>query len=169
MKQLIYKIFVCLCLLCCTFVLQAQIIPQLKNWLAQEVQPRPAFNTQAFSKKALNKKEAIAAVMMLLEDEYHQQSIFLRPAWDQKLIILGTDSLKFDYKIFGTKPSDGRSLFISMHGGGNAPSRVNDQQWKNQIRLYTPSEGVYVAPRAPTDTWNLWHESHIDSLFDQLI
>jgi dienelactone hydrolase len=30
-------------------------------------------------------------------------------------------------------------------------------------------EGVYVAPRAPTNNWNLWHEGHIDPLFDRLI
>jgi hypothetical protein len=60
-------------------------------------------------------------------------------------------------------------LFISMHGGGNAPPEVNDQQWQNQQGLYEPIEGVYVAPRAPTDTWNLWHEGHIDGLFERLI
>jgi hypothetical protein len=58
---------------------------------------------------------------------------------------------------------------MSMHGGGGAPTRVNDQQWENQKRLYQPPEGVYVAPRAPTDNWNLWHEAHIDPLFDRLI
>ncbi|MBX3746918.1 MAG: hypothetical protein KF833_16530 [Verrucomicrobiae bacterium] len=26
-----------------------------------------------------------------------------------------------------------------------------------------------MAPRAPTDTWNLWHEAHIDPLFQSLI
>lgn len=26
-----------------------------------------------------------------------------------------------------------------------------------------------IAPRAPTDNWNLWHEAHIDALFDRLI
>jgi pimeloyl-ACP methyl ester carboxylesterase len=56
-----------------------------------------------------------------------------------------------------------------MHGGGGAPARVNDQQWTNQISLYKPAEGIYVAPRAPTDKWNLWHEAHIDPLFDRLI
>ncbi|MCA9148965.1 MAG: hypothetical protein KDA92_06700, partial [Planctomycetales bacterium] len=55
------------------------------------------------------------------------------------------------------------------HGGGNAPTRVNDRQWENQKGLYEPQEGVYLAPRAPTDTWNLWHEAHIDPLFDRLI
>ena len=72
-------------------------------------------------------------------------------------------------RTFGEPPADGHSLWISMHGGGGAPARVNDQQWQNQIRLYQPKEGIYVAPRAPTNSWNLWHEGHIDDLFDRLI
>jgi pimeloyl-ACP methyl ester carboxylesterase len=56
-----------------------------------------------------------------------------------------------------------------MHGGGGAPERVNTQQWQNQIRLYQPEEGIYLAPRAPTDKWNLWHQEHIDPLFARLI
>ena len=72
-------------------------------------------------------------------------------------------------KTFGDAPTNGRSLWISMHGGGNAPASVNDQQWTNQSRLYEPAEGIYIAPRAPTDTWNLWHEGHIDPLFQRLI
>ena len=27
----------------------------------------------------------------------------------------------------------------------------------------------YLVPRAPTNTWNLWHQSHIDHFFDRLI
>jgi pimeloyl-ACP methyl ester carboxylesterase len=56
-----------------------------------------------------------------------------------------------------------------MHGGGGAPTAVNDRQWTNQISLYKLEEGIYVAPRAPTDNWNLWHEAHIDPMFDRLI
>jgi dienelactone hydrolase len=56
-----------------------------------------------------------------------------------------------------------------MHGGGGAPAEVNDRQWNNQIRLYEPAEGIVVAPRAPADTWNLWHEGHIDPMFQRLI
>ena len=62
-----------------------------------------------------------------------------------------------------------RPLWISMHGGGGAPAPVNDAQWENQKRLYSPPEGVYVAPRAPTNEWNLWHQGHVDALFDRLI
>ena len=63
--------------------------------------------------------------------------------------------MRYLEKVFGDAPEGGRSLWISMHGGGGAPARVNDGQWKNQIKLYQPKEGIYVAPRAPTDTWNL--------------
>lgn len=77
--------------------------------------------------------------------------------------------MKVYERVFGKEPKGGHSLWISMHGGGGAPAKVNDQQWRNQIQLYQPQEGVYVAPRAPTNTWNLWHEGHIDALFDRLI
>jgi RNase P protein component len=151
------------------FSLQAQSAGQLKKWLANDVQHRPALSTQAFSKVALSRKNAAEAAALLLADEYERQRAILRSEWSNKVLVSHDDSLKFEYKIFGDKPGDGRSLFISMHGGGNAAARVNDQQWRNQIRLYSPAEGVYVAPRAPTNTWNLWHESHIDTLFEKLI
>jgi predicted esterase len=85
------------------------------------------------------------------------------------MVAKGTLEMKFAYRIFGEKPADGRSLYISLHGGGNTSPAANDQQWKNQINLYTPKEGVYLAPRAPTNTWNLWHEDHIDEMFAKLI
>jgi hypothetical protein len=87
----------------------------------------------------------------------------VRKIFDGKL------EMPFAYAVFGDKPVGGRSLFISMHGGGNAAKRVNDQQWENQKRLYKPAEGVYLAPRAPTNTWNLWHEPHVDRMFARLI
>jgi|694.fasta_scaffold06464_8 predicted esterase len=92
-----------------------------------------------------------------------------KPEFEAKELRQGEFAMKFEYKVFGEKPEGGRSLYISMHGGGGAPKRVNDGQWQNQIRLYEPKEGVYVAPRAPTDTWNLWHQDHIDPLFIRLI
>lgn len=72
-------------------------------------------------------------------------------------------------RLYGEAEEGKRALYISMHGGGGAPTRVNDRQWNNQIGLYVPKEGWYVAPRAPTDTWNLWHQPHIDALFGRLI
>jgi hypothetical protein len=71
--------------------------------------------------------------------------------------------------VHGAKPAGGYSLWISLHGGGNAPAELNDEQFRNQILLYNPDEGIWVVPRAPTNTWNLWHEPHIDPMFDRII
>jgi poly(3-hydroxybutyrate) depolymerase len=81
----------------------------------------------------------------------------------------GELSMPFVIREFGEAPKAGHSIWISLHGGGGAPKQVNDGQWENQKRLYTLEEGFYVTPRAPTNTWNLWHESHIDRLFARLI
>jgi pimeloyl-ACP methyl ester carboxylesterase len=85
--------------------------------------------------------------------------------------VLKDDKLEMPYTVteFGKKPATGHSLWISLHGGGGAPKAVNDQQWENQKKLYKLEEGFYVTPRAPTNTWNLWHEGHIDRLFAKLI
>jgi predicted esterase len=56
-----------------------------------------------------------------------------------------------------------------MHGGGSCPAPVNDEQYQNQIRLYNPSEGIWIVPRSPTDSWNQWHQDHIDPMFDRII
>ena len=86
-----------------------------------------------------------------------------------RIITQGDKMLPFWYTTYGNAPFGKRSLWISMHGGGGAPTEVNTRQWENQKNLYSPQEGVYVAPRAPTDTWNLWHQSHIDMMFERLI
>jgi poly(3-hydroxybutyrate) depolymerase len=87
----------------------------------------------------------------------------------ERRIRIGGLEMPFSYKVFGEAPEGGRSLFLSLHGGGNAPARVNDKQYENQKTLYAPEEGVYLAPRAPTNTWDLWHQSHIDAFFERLI
>ncbi len=82
---------------------------------------------------------------------------------------IGDKVMPFTYKKFGEKPKNGHSLWISMHGGGGAPKAVNDRQWENQKRLYKLEEGIYLVPRAPTDTWDLWHQGHIDEMYTRLI
>ena len=90
-------------------------------------------------------------------------------AIEGEAITAGGTTMRILERTFGDAPEGGHSLWISMHGGGGAPAEVNDQQWRNQIRLYELEEGIYVAPRAPSDTWNLWHQGHIDPLFAALI
>ena len=117
----------------------------------------------------LTKQQAAEAASALIAARKVQVKKERKQEMDDRKLKIGEHEMPFFYKVYGEKPKNGRSLFISMHGGGGAPPRVNDSQWNNQKRLYKPEEGVYVAPRAPSDTWNLWHRGHIDPLFDRLI
>lgn len=141
----------------------------LGEYLKQDRATRPKLEEQPFAKAALS-RETAAAAASLLRDEHREWIRKTRAEEiEQRELQDGELKMPFFYEVFGDKPASGRSLYISMHGGGNAPPRVNDRQWENQKKLYKIDEGVYLAPRAPTNTWNLWHEAHIDRLFDRLI
>ncbi len=120
-------------------------------------------------KIALTADEADAVVTMVAEARLAELRLTRAAEHEADQVTAADRTMRYLTKSFGEAPDDGHALWISMHGGGGAPTRVNDQQWQNQITLYEPDEGIVVAPRAPTDTWNLWHEAHIDDLFDRLI
>lgn len=144
-------------------------LKELQQWLAQDRLLRPALAEQPFANRPINQKQAERAAKLLLTDRKKYIADSLAEAWERKEFRAGSYTFKFEYKIFGDKPQDGRSLYISLHGGGGTTAAVNDQQWRNQIKLYTPAEGIYLAPRSPTDTWNMWHQEHIDGFLSQLI
>ena len=100
-----------------------------------------------------------------------KQAMQEKHAWAWKKLHFKRDSLRMfcAARNFGAVPEDGRCLFISMHGGGKVPEEVNNQQWMNQIYLYEPAEGVYVAPRAPWDDSDMWHKKGLDGFFEDLI
>ena len=124
---------------------------------------------EEFASIPLTLDDARRAVKILKEKRHATILQDRKAEMENRSIKLDDLEMPFWYQVYGENPKQGRSLFISMHGGGGAPKRVNDRQWQNQKRLYQPEEGVYVAPRAPTDTWNLWHQAHIDRFFDRLI
>lgn len=124
-----------------------------------------SINAQSIISKTQAEAMADAAIAKVMDSNKSRAAA----DWAKKEITIKDKNLKFSVQVYGQAPLSGRSLYISMHGGGNGPASMNDQQWSNQIKLYAPKEGVYVAPRAPTNTWNLWHEDHIDDLFEQLI
>ena len=144
-------------------------IDQLKEWIALPKTERSPITENKFSIMPISKSEAEEAQIIIWQDHISLIKSLRINEMKEKRIKIGDKTMKFDYLVYGEKPKSGRSLYISMHGGGGAPPQVNDGQWKNQMRLYKPKEGIYLCPRAPTDTWNLWHQSHIDSLFDRLI
>jgi hypothetical protein len=141
----------------------------LRGWLARPPAERPDLAATAFADAPLSKEQAARVREMLWQDHVANVRATRRKEWDEQSITIDGKTLKWKQKQFGTKPKDGWKLYISMHGGGGAPARVNDQQWENQVRLYQPPDSLYIAPRAPSDNWNLWHEPHVDVLFDRLI
>jgi hypothetical protein len=147
----------------------ADPVADLRAFLAQPRAGRADIAAQPFAKAPLTVAEAREVKALLWADHVADIKETRTAEWNGKAIVAADKTLKLLTKNFGTKPKDGWNLFISMHGGGNAPPEVNDQQWENQIKLYQPKDSLYIAPRAPTDTWNLWHESHIDILFEKLI
>jgi hypothetical protein len=141
----------------------------LREWLARPAAERADLAALPFADEPLSKEQAAEARQLLWQDHVATVRATRQKEWDEQSITVGDKTLRWKQKQFGTKPKDGWNLYISMHGGGGAPKRVNDQQWENQVRLYQPENSLYIAPRAPTDNWNLWHEPHIDMLFDRLI
>lgn len=137
----------------------ALLLPE--NWLGG--------NVARSQEPGLTKSESAKEIEQIWQQKSDQLREKLSEELASEAIQAADKSMRFLVKQFGTPPATGAALYISMHGGGGAPPRVNDQQWRNQIRLYEPEEGYYVAPRAPSDNWNLWHEAHIDRLFDRLI
>jgi predicted esterase len=145
----------------------------LADWLSKPVKQREDLTTLTFANEPLSKAASQEAKLQIYRDFEEQMNLKYQKQWESKVLQLGTLKMPFFYEIFGAKPSDGRSLFISLHGGGGVPAATNYQQYENQKHLYQKTmksmEGVYLAPRAPTNTWNLWHESHIDTFLERLI
>lgn len=141
----------------------------LKQHLAVDLAKREALNEATFAGTPLTKSDAAAAKQLLWQDHVQRVRTTRAAEMEARRLRDGELEMPFFSKSFGEKPADGWSLYISLHGGGGAPKQVNDRQWENQKRLYQLEEGIYVAPRAPTNTWNLWHQAHIDRLFDRLI
>ncbi|BDD12440.1 hypothetical protein FUAX_48720 (plasmid) [Fulvitalea axinellae] len=146
---------------------------ELKAWLGKDTKSRSGLETLAFSKEALSAEGASKVKGILTKEAEREALETLGSQWDAREMKLGDKTMPFFYKVWGEKPADGRSLFISMHGGGGAPAKVNDQQYRNQQRLYDATmkglEGVYLAPRAPGNSWDLWHRDEIEDFFNNII
>jgi len=147
----------------------AQALESLRGALAVPGAALESVAQEAWADVPLTKSDAVLARDLLWEAHRTAHRAASQAEIEAGELRDGDLVMPFFLKTFGEKPPRGHSLWISLHGGGGAPARVNDQQWENQKKLYTVEEGIYVAPRAPTNTWNLWHEAHIDRLFHRLI
>jgi hypothetical protein len=79
----------------------------------------------------------------------------------------------FTVEQVGERPAGGWPLVIAMHGGGGAPKRVNDSQWRHMQVYYKPHPEVsgylYCALRAPTDEWNGFYTDYFYPVLERLI
>jgi len=141
----------------------------LKSWLEEESASGSSLDVQPFAHKELSKEDAIEAAALIHDHLNQKLKVEYSDQWNEGTLALGNKELKFQYKKFGEKPAGGWSLYISMHGGGGTTQEMNDRQWQNQLGLYRPKEGIYMAPRAPDNSWNMWHQYHVDSLFGLFI
>lgn len=109
-----------------------------------------------------------------LTGEHYRQAIqnyaqTIEANWQSGVLRSGDYEMPFEYYISGDLPDKGYPLYISLHGGGGAPAEANDQQWENQKGLYGAVEGLYFVPRAPTNTWNMWHQEYMEDFLLQIV
>lgn len=147
----------------------SEALKALRDALAAHPGSLSELGKKDFATVPLTKADAALARKLIWQS--HLASVQKERADEVKNRLLKYENVEmpFFFTVFGEKPKEGHSLWISLHGGGGAPKRVNDRQWENQKKLYTLTEGIYLAPRAPTDSWNMWHQGHIDHLFGRLI
>ena len=141
-------------------------VQDFKAWLSA---PQGELSVQRFANKKLSKSDSNEAAYIIDSLWLRKSAQELGPQWQRMTISHDSIKLACACRVFGAAPKDGRSLYISMHGGGHCPKEVNDEQWMNQIYLYEPAEGVYIAPRAPWNTSDLWHRKGLDEMLEDVI
>ena len=141
-------------------------IKDFNEWLKE---PKGELTDQSFANKELSKADCLEASYAIDSMWLMKSAQELGTQWRRMTIANDSIRLACACRVFGNAPKDGRSLYISMHGGGHCPKEVNDEQWMNQIYLYEPEEGVYIAPRAPWNTSDLWHRKGLDELLEDVI
>ncbi len=163
------KIYTLILITILFFACSKNIQTELDEWLATPEENRINLEQLKFANQALTLRDAEEAQKKILANYESNLAAQLKDEWEARKFTMGEYSMKFHYDVYKLESQNDRSLFISMHGGGGVAAEVNEQQWKNQWTLYKPAEGVYLSPRSSTNTWNMWHQSHVDAFFDRII
>lgn len=119
--------------------------------------------------KKLNRQQAAEAQKEITDKWKAEEKARLSYITAEQKVHVDTITMPIHWQTFGNKPADGRSLYISLHGGGNVAKEFNDSQWTNQWRLYTPAEGVYLCPRAPYNDWDMHFKPLVDECYRDVI
>jgi len=94
-----------------------------------------------------------------------------REEHESRALRFGDAVMRYEYRVVGEKPAKGFPLYIALHGGGGGPAQMNDAQWRHMQVYYLNcvTNGVYVAPRGVSNTWNLHFVGASYPLYDRLI
>jgi len=123
--------------------------------------------------KLLSENES--AVREIVWQAYRKAPIHnaLRADYDARQVQFQKYLSHYTLREVGQRPTNGWALFIAMHGGGGAPKEVNDSQWRIMQHYYKdhPEAGgyLYLALRAPNDTWNGFYDVYVYPLIENLI
>lgn len=151
----------------------ASLKKELGKYFVADATKQAKWKFSARQEKLL--KEHEAAVRQVAWEAYRSAPIHpnLKADFDADVARFGQYLSPYVVKTVGTRPANGWPLFIAMHGGGGAPKEVNDSQWKHMQVYYKdhPEAGgyLYLALRAPNDTWNGFYDDYVYPLMDNLV
>jgi predicted esterase len=131
---------------------------------------RPAAGRGAAPDLALSGDVATRLIKLAWNDTSKARMESASNELSAKNIVIGDKSLKWMERTFGDAPDGRPSLWITLHGGGEGTAEENDANWHGYYGRYEfPPGSINVAPRAPANTWDMWHVKWVDPLFDRLI
>jgi len=98
----------------------------------------------------------------------------LRVEYEAKTVKTKDRTSPYLWRYVGEKPKEGWGLFIALHGGGDMTQDFNDKKWHQMFNEYFhdhPEAGgyIYLALRAPNNTWNGFYDDAIAPLIERLI
>lgn len=115
--------------------------------------------------------EMLTAVMLDKLEVRSREDNFRIDEHQKHALNFQNKTMHYSFDKIGNAPSQGYPLYIALHGGGNAQKNVNDSQWDAMKSYYRDSinEGIYIAPRGISDSWNLHFMDESYPLYEQLI
>jgi pimeloyl-ACP methyl ester carboxylesterase len=152
---------------------QAKLKTALNNYFNATSNDQVAWKFDRSLENLLQKNES--AVRQIAWEAYRTAAIHkdLKSDYDAKQVRFENYLSPYTVKYVGQKPANGWPLFIAMHGGGGTAKEVNDSQWKIMQSYYHDQTSVpgyiYVALRAPNDTWNGFYDDYVYPLVANLI
>jgi beta-galactosidase len=138
---------------------------EAETWFA-----KPLAERGAAPEGALSRAEAARLCRLAWEEVCRRRAADAAAEVAVSNIVLNGKKLKWMEKTFGAAPEGERSLWITLHGGGQGTEEDNDRNWWGYYGRYEfPPGSINIAPRAPANSWDMWHVKWTDDLLDRLI